>query len=359
MREKYSQDLIFWFFLALFVFSIYMIGWLLLPFLSIIVLAYVVAGIFNPVYRLITVKDSINPPFASFLTCFLIFFILFVPIIYFIGKLANEAQTLLFMGKNALATGQIDSLLENSDVFNKIKLLLAKFDIQLAASDLNRLIAESGQKIGLFLFEKANAVLTNMLKFIASFFFMLLITFYLLLDGEKFFEFIINLSPLPREQDEKLIQKFKDMSGAILIGNGLCGVIQGFIGGILFAFFGLPSPFLWGVIMSLLAFLPILGIGVIFIPVSILFFLKGQMVSGIFFVVFYIVLSGSIEYLLKPKIVGDRIKMHPLLVFLAIIGGLNLFGVLGIIYGPLIVTVFFTMADIYYANYQTMVDSSE
>ena len=356
MREKYSQNLIFWFFLALFIFSIYMIGWLLLPFLSIIVLAYVVAGIFNPVYRLITVKDSINPPFASFLTCFLIFFILFVPIIYFIGKLANEAQILLVMGKNALATGQIDSLLENSDVFNKIKLLLAKFDIQLAASDLNRLIAESGQKIGLFLFNKANAVLTNMLKFIASFFFMLLITFYLLLDGEKFFEFIVDLSPLPQEQDEKLIQ---DMSGAILIGNGLCGIIQGFIGGILFAFFGLPSPFLWGVIMSLLAFLPILGIGVIFIPVSIFFFLKGQMASGIFFVVFYIVLSGGIEYLLKPKIVGDRIKMHPLLVFLAIIGGLNLFGVLGIIYGPLIVTGFFTMADIYYSNYQKMVESSE
>jgi predicted PurR-regulated permease PerM len=108
--------------------------------------------------------------------------------------------------------------------------------------------------------------------------------------------------------------------------------------------------------MALLAFLPIIGIGVVFIPVAIYLFLKARIASGIFFVIFYIILSGGIEYLLKPKLVGQRVKMHTLLVFLSIIGGLKMFGILGIIYGPLVATAFLTLTDIYYASYQQLVD---
>ena len=176
------------------------------------------------------------------------------------------------------------------------------------------------------------------------------------MDGHKLIEFLIDLSPLPRKEDEKLIQKFKDMTGAILMGNGLGGLIQGTAGGIVFAMFGLNSPFLWGVVMAFLAFLPIIGIGVVFLPAALYLFLKGKIAAALFFVVFYGILSGGIEYIFKPKIVGDRVKMHTLLVFLAIIGGLKLFGILGIIYGPLIVTGFLTLTDIYTSNYQRIVE---
>ncbi|MGD8949052.1 MAG: AI-2E family transporter, partial [Desulfobacterales bacterium] len=155
---------------------------------------------------------------------------------------------------------------------------------------------------------------------------------------------------------EKLIQKFKDMAGAILIGNGLGGLIQGTLGGIVFALFDLKSPFMWGVIMALLAFLPILGIGAVFIPASLYLFLKGRIAAGIFFIVFYILLSGGIEYFFKPKLVGTRVQMHTLLVFLSIIGGLKLFGILGIIYGPLVVTAFLTLTDIYESSYRRLVN---
>jgi predicted PurR-regulated permease PerM len=146
------------------------------------------------------------------------------------------------------------------------------------------------------------------------------------------------------------------MAGAILVGNGLAGVVQGALGGAMFALFGLRSPFLWGLIMAFLAFLPILGIGLVFIPAAIFLFLKGRIGAAIFFIVFYVLVSGGIEYLLKPKLVGSRVQMHTLLVFLAIMGGLKLFGVLGIIYGPLVVTGFLTLTDIYYANYRGLVE---
>jgi predicted PurR-regulated permease PerM len=126
-----------------------------------------------------------------------------------------------------------------------------------------------------------------------------------------------------------------------------------------FWFFGLPSAFLWGVIMGLLAFLPIIGIGVVFVPTAVYLILKGRLAAGIFFIVFYMLLSMGTEYLFKPKLVGKKVRMHPLLVFFAIIGGLKLYGVIGIIYGPLVVTGFLTLAEIYRTNYQKFVETSD
>ena len=120
-------------------------------------------------------------------------------------------------------------------------------------------------------------------------------------------------------------------------------------------FLGISSPILWGGVMAILAFLPILGIGLVLVPAAVIFYLKGQVGAAIFMLIFYGFLSFSVEYLLKPWMVGERVKMHTLLVFLSILGGLSVYGVLGIIYGPLIVTAFLSLADIYRKNYREYV----
>jgi predicted PurR-regulated permease PerM len=349
-----SRDMILWFFLAVFIVSCFLMGWLLWPFLSVIILAIVVTGVFSPVYHFLNRK--LNSTFSSLLTCFLIFFVLFLPLSFFIGVLANEAWDLYLTAKAALQSKPIMELVERSDLFEIINQFLAKFKIQISGEQLNRAIAEVGRMVGLFLYEQARSITTNVFKFIVNFLFMLLITFYLLIDSGRLVSFIVKLSPLPEDQDQKLIQKFKDIAAAILLGNGLGGLIQGTLGGIVFALFGIKSPFLWGVIMGLLAFLPILGIGGVFVPAAILLFLQGRIGAGIFFLAFYIVLSSGIEYFFKPRLVGQRVRMHTLIVFLSIIGGLKLFGILGIIYGPLVVTAFLTLAEIYQASYQQMIE---
>jgi len=354
---KTPSDLLFWFFMGLFLISSVLIGWLLLPFLSTLILAAVVTGIFSPVYRFFSGRDKITPTFAALITCVLIFFILFIPIFFFFGILSTEAYNLYLYGKSAVVSGQIKNFLESSETIDRVNLILSGFNIKFTAEELNRSISELGKFIGLFLFNQAKVITSNLLTFVINFFFMLLIIFFLLKDGRKLITFIVDLSPLPKEQDEKLIQKFKEMAGAILIGNGLAGVIQGFLGGVVFAFFGLNSPFIWGVIMAFLAFLPILGIGLVLVPTALYLFLKGRILSGLFFICFYIILSFGMEYLFKPKVVGDRVKVHTLLVFLAIIGGMKIFGILGIIYGPLVVTGFLTLVDIYHASYRKMVET--
>ena len=355
MSNQGSRYMILWFFLAVFTASCLLMGWLLWPFLSVIILAIVVTGVFAPVYRFLNRK--LNSTISSLLTCILIFFVLFLPLSFFVGILANEAWDLYLTARGALQNKPFMELLQKSDIFGTINLFLAKFKIQITGEELNKAIAEIGRAVGLFLYGQARSITTNVLKFIVNFFFMLLIIFYLLIDSPRLVAFIVKLSPLPEDQDQKLIQKFKDIAAAILLGNGLGGIIQGTLGGLVFFLFGLKSPFLWGVIMALLAFLPIVGIGAVFVPAAVFLFLQSRLAAGIFFIIFYIILSGGIEYLFKPRLVGKRVRMHTLIVFLSIIGGLKLFGILGIIYGPLVVTAFLTLAEIYQASYQQMIET--
>jgi len=308
-------------------------------------------------YRRITHRGAVRPAIGSFLTCCVIFCILFIPIVFFVSILSKEAYDLYLLAKDAMISPQISALMEGSKVLEFTNNVLANFNFQITVEELNTYISEIARFVGLFLYDQARSIASNMLAFFINFFLMLLVIFYLLVDGRQLVSFIIDLSPLPNNQDQILLKKFEDMAGAILIGNGAGGLIQGVAGGVVFSIFGLPSPFLWGVIMGLLAFLPIIGSGLVFIPAAIYLFLKGRIAASVFFIVFYVVLSGGVEYLFKPKLVGQRVKMHTLLVFFAIIGGLKLFGILGIIYGPLVFTAFLTLTDIYRSSYQTMVNS--
>jgi predicted PurR-regulated permease PerM len=351
--------MILWFFLACFLISISLMGWLLSPFFSIIVLGAVVAGAFYPIYRPLAAHNKISPGVASLITCLLIFFILFIPIVFFVGVLAQEAFELVQLARSPALSNFINTHFTNSALLARINPLLSNLDIAVTGEELNNTISGIGRAVGLFLYDQARAIASNTLNFLASFFLMLLVIFFLLIDGPKLVQFLIDLSPLPEEQDIQLIDRFNDMAGAILVGNGLCGVIQGIAGGLVFWLLGLQSAFLWGVIMSLLAFLPIIGIGVVFIPTVIFLFLKGRVGASLFCLVFYLLLSGGVEYILKPRVVGKRVQMHTLVVFLSIVGGLKIFGILGIIYGPLIATAFLTLTNIYHASYQKLIENSQ
>jgi predicted PurR-regulated permease PerM len=354
MDDRISQSAILWFFLALFLMSIFLMGWLLWPFISTIILAAVVTGLFSPVYNKLAIR--VRPVFASLITCIIIFIIIFLPIVFCVGILSKEAYALYLMGKGAVFGDQIKTFLASSAIIEKSNQFLANFNIKLTGEEINNGLAQLGKTVGYSLYQQASSVASNSLNFIINFFLMQLIIFYLLIDGSRLITFIFDLSPLPVEQEEILIGKFKDMASAILVGNGLSGLIQGAVGGIIFALFGFESAFLWGVIMALLAFLPIIGVGVVFLPAAIYLLIKGSSLAGFALIIIYGVLSGGIEYLIKPKLVGKKVKMHTLLIFFSIIGGLKLFGILGIIYGPLVATAFLTLTDIYYASYRQTID---
>ena len=353
VAEQHSTQMIFRYFLIIFLITIFFVGKLLWPFLSILVLAFVLTGTFYPIYSFLVRK--IRPVLASIITCVVIFLVVFVPAAFLAGALSKEAYDLYLMGTSKAASQDLRQLFQNSQIVERVQSFLADYNIKLGAEHLNKALTEAGRTVGLFLYEQLSAFGSNVLKFLVNFAFMLLVIFFLLIDGKKLIAFLVELSPLPDDQDRKLMLKFHEMASVVLVVNGISGLIQGILGGVVFAFFGLSSPLLWGSIMAILAFFPIVGISIVFIPASIYLFLKGRIAAGIFFILFYLVVSTLIEYVIKPKLVGDRVRIHTLLVFISVLGGLKVFGILGIIYGPLVMTAFLTLTDIYRSSYETYI----
>ncbi len=349
--KKPFSPLVFRYFLLLFLVSSLLLGRLLWPFFSILILSFLLAGLFQPVYRFFNEKLKFSDQFSSLVTCFLIIFVVFLPLMTFVIALSKEVLSIYPLIKDKNLALMLQQLLEENETVGRIKDIFAGFGIELHPERLTRVLSEFGKVAGLFLYNQASSWAANIMHFVFSFFMMIIVIFFLLIDQERLISYILELSPLPDQQERQLFKKFEEIAKAVLVGNGICGLLQGFLGGAAFMFFGISSPILWGGIMAILAFLPIVGIGLVLVPAAAILFLKGNVGAGIFMLIFYGTLSFSVEYLLKPWVVGERVKMHTLLVFLSILGGLSVYGVLGIIYGPLIVTAFLSMADIYRDNY--------
>ncbi len=356
MEQRISQKAVFIFFIVLFCIAIFLAGQLITPFFAVIILGIVSTGIFSPVFRFFLKK--LPPSAASALTCTLIFFVIFIPVVFFVGILSNEAFNLYAMARDAVVSNHLKDLLENTRILERVNEFLASTGVYKTVTwdELINPISDLAKAVGFSLFEQAGFITSNVFSLVLYFCLMLMVVFYMLMDGDKFITYLYDLSPLQEEHDAKLFEKFTGMAGAVLIGNGVGGFIQGLSGGLLFWCLGLNSPFLWGVVMAFVAFLPIIGVGVVMIPAAAILMLKGKIATGVFVLIFYAMLSWIIDYIFKPKMVGNRVSMHPLIVFFSIIGGLKAYGILGIIYGPLIATLFLTLADIYFSSFQYMVE---
>lgn len=285
------------------------------------------------------------------MTCLLIIAIVFIPLIFFVFALTDEALNLYTWGRDSRVGLKLQVFLQESPIILKLQDQLKEVGFQFNPSQVTDTFSYLVKKGGLLLYNQASAWAANVLQFLFLFFIMILVIFFLLMDQPKLIDYMIRLSPLPEEENHLLINRFQEIANAILKGNGICGLIQGVLGGLIFSLLELNSPLLWGSVMAILAFLPIFGIGLVMIPTALMLALNHRIGEGIFLFVFYIILSFTMEYIVKPKMVGDEVQMHTLLVFLAIIGGLSVYGVLGIIYGPLIITAFLTLSDIYLKKY--------
>ena len=337
------------FFVLVFFISIFFLGKVLWPFWSILVLSFLLTNLFRPTYLFFNRKLPEN--ISSLITCLLIFTIVFIPLFFFITSLAGEALTLYNWGRDSQVGSTVLSFLQESEMINRMQEYLAEFGFEFKPTQIIDAFTYLAKMGGLMLYNQASGWAANIMQVVFLFCMMMLVIFFLLIDQPKLIEYLVRLSPLPDDEDRLLVHKFQEIASAILVGNGICGLIQGIVGGITFSLMGLNSPLLWGCIMAILAFLPIFGIGLVMIPASVILLINDRIGAGIFLFIFYIVLSGGIEYLLKPKLVGNQVQMHTLLVFLAIIGGLSVYGILGIFYGPLIVTAFLTLSDIYLKKY--------
>ena len=337
------------FFLLAFATSIVYCAVILEPFLSSLVLSLLLASLFRPVHLFFAGK--LPEKAAAALTTLLIVAIVFIPLTFFAFSLADEALNLYGWGRDSQIPLKTQEFFQSNPIILQFREQLRQIGIEFDPSQLSSNLLTLARQGGMLLYNKVSSWIANILSFSFLFLLMLVVIFFLLMDLPRMLDQLVRLSPLPDDQDHLLIDKFQEIANAIIKVNGICGAIQGVVGGTIFYFLGLSSPVFWGCIMAVVAFMPILGIGLVMIPAALILAIGDRLGQGIFVFISYLVLSLGVEYLLKPKMVGTRMQMPTLWIFLFIIGGMAVYGVLGIIYGPLILTAFLTLSEIYLKEY--------
>ena len=180
-----------------------------------------------------------------------------------------------------------------------------------------------------------------------NFFLMLFIMFYFYLDGPRILERIIKWSPLKDEYERVLIEKFVSVSKGTLKGILVIGVIQGILGGFLFWGVGMSSPIFMGVLMVFASIIPAVGTAAIWLPAALVLLVEGRWGAAIVTAAVGAGVIGSVDNFVRPILVGKDIKMHDLLVLLSTLGGLGIFGLPGLIIGPIIAALFLAIWNIY------------
>ena len=349
MEKQHSSK----FFLIFLICSLVLLLRLFWTYVSAIVMALLITSVLYPMYSWVKKLFKDRESSASLFMSLFVLLVLLLPVGWFVGTLSNEAFEFYDRTRSAVSLKKIQDALESDSIWvQRIRKIGKMSGLDFTPEKIKELSASVGKTVGLFLYKQISSMASNLFRFLVHFFLMMLIIFYLFQDGVRLKDYLTQLLPVPKGQLEKVVEKFHEMGRAIIVGNGLSGIIQGILGGVGFHLFGMGSPFLWGTVIAFMAFLPIIGASVVFVPAAIILMAHGEIGVGIGYLIYNLFYSSIIEYLIKPRLIGKGMKMNSLLVFIGVIGGLKLFGILGIIYGPLIITIFLTLAEIYRLEYR-------
>ena len=207
------------FFFVIFILSILLLGLVLWPFWQFLVLAFLLAGIFRPIYMWLT--RWMSPWLASVLTCGLIVLIVFVPLTFCIGALSTETLNLYQFGKDAKLLLKLQQFIQNNTLVLEAQEVLAGVGINFDPTDLTGTLSKIAGNIGLIFYNQASIWAGNIMGFVLDFCILILVVYFLLIEIDRLLIFLMKLSPLPDEQDELLLKKFMEIAGAILVVNGL------------------------------------------------------------------------------------------------------------------------------------------
>lgn len=317
-----------------------LILFLLKPFVNILALGAITAILFYPVYQFILKKIN-YPSWASFLTILFILVLVLGPLWLFGHILFNELLQLYTKVK------------EGSLVLNKDQIVSS------IPPQLNDLIERFSQDVSNFLknltshaFETASSIASNIFNFVLGFFMLFFVVFFLLRDGEKITEVFMDISPIASSQEQILMARITSSVNGIVKGQFLIAIAQGLVATLGFFIFGIPEPFLWGAFTVIAALVPNIGTSLVMIPAVAYLLITGHTPQALGLGVWAALAVGLIDNFLGPKLVGSQLKLHPVLVLLAVIGGLQFFGFLGFLIGPIVMAIFVQMIDMYRTDFK-------
>jgi predicted PurR-regulated permease PerM len=341
--------------------SIYLLYQILAPFLSSIIWAILLAMVFYPLFQKLQRLFIKKEVLSALIMTLLVLIVIVLPFSLLLASLASEVADLYHQVEEMIKTGQLQAYVERMKEIPILRWILAGLGQHIDFSQTNPLplLLKNLNQISTFIFNQTTTLLRGFSSFVVGFFFTLLSLYYLFKDGSHLFGRLKEIVPLPSRERDLLIQRFNDMIYATIYGGILIAMIQGLLGGLSFWVLGLPSPIFWGTAMALLSFIPIGGTALIWVPAAIILLIEGAVLKGFILLGLGVFVISMVDNLLRPFFISTRTNIHPLLLFFAVLGGIQAFGLIGFVAGPLIATLFLTLIEIYIQGIRPEKNSSE
>ncbi len=303
------------------------------PFWIVLVLGASFSVMLFPIYEWFT-KKRLPSWFASLFTLLFFIVVLCVPLFVLGTIVFDQSQSLYY---SVINNGTISPFINS--VGNKINQILpngVSFNINDKISDFIS-----------FLTNNITNIFTATVSALFSFILLLLAIFYFLKDGKEWRKTLLGLSPLSDVDDEKIINKLLQTINGVMRGTLFIALVQGVLMGIGLTLFGVQNAAIWGVVAAITSLIPSVGTAMVSVPAIIFLFATGHIVSAIGLTIWSTIVVGTIDNFLTPYVIGSKINIPPFLILFSVLGGISLLGPVGVLMGPLTVSLLYTLTDIY------------
>jgi len=348
MKKEQLFNLLF---LAVVILTFYLLYRIFFPFLLTLAWAVILTILFHPLFKRLNKALRHRRGAAAITMTIIVLVVIILPSGFLLNVLARQVLDIYNYSEEFIKEGKHMVFVEGLKqvgLFQGIwEVLDRNFDM--SQVNLKTLLLDNLRRLSVYIAGQASMFIKGLSTGIFKFFLMTVALFFLFRDGEQFMEKIKTLIPFPAKEREKILQRMVDMIHATIYGGIVVALVQGGLGGVGFWIVGLPAPLFWGAVMAFLSFIPIVGAFLVWVPAVIMLFAYGAYVKAVILFAWCGLLVSLSDNFLRPIIISGRTQVHTLLLFFGILGGLKVFGFLGFIAGPLVITICLAIIDIYTA----------
>ncbi len=342
-RVRYPQRPVRWaILLGAILIVVYLCAEILAPFIDVIAWASVLAIAFYPVHQRL-VRRTHRPSLSAFLTSALVVVTILIPLLLVTALVVNEVVALqAYLGEKFKDGFNVETL---SPVRNVLDWVMRRLGLDPArAADT---VAQHASEIAQLAAGYALAFATNVTGAIVSFVFIIFTIFFLFRDGERIAAGIPDYLPFERARSEAMLARIRDVINASVYGVLVIAAIQGLLMGLAFSVLRIPSAALWGVVTVVTSVIPLLGAGAVWGPGAVYLALTGHWVKAILLAAWGGVIVSAVDNFLRPKLVGGRVGLNELAIFFSVLGGIQAFGLLGLIVGPVVFAIAASLVQVF------------
>src|SRR5215217_5132821 len=308
--------------------------WLMLrPFIGVLEWAIVLVIVFYPVHKQLAIKMR-RRSLTALVSCLLVVLVVVLPLILLTTAVAQE---LVKVGPNVPSTVSELSSLQPAFLGKVSQWLQNRFGVDTAG--LQDFLIQQLRNVSERILAASFSLVGNIVDAIVKAFFVVFTMYYLFRDGDKIVNKLPSALPLNRNQSEAIIARTQQVVSASVYGVVTIAALQGLLGGLAFWVLGIPSPVLWAVLMAFVCMIPIAGSFLVWLPLSIYLMLSGHWTKAVVLIVWGALVISTIDNFLRPKLVGNQTRLHELFVFFSVLGGISVFGLLGIVLGPVVLAI--------------------